>query len=100
MAIGDDGNYQTKKARKNEEGGIDIDPPNFLTSPVKKGTGADAYFSSPSFTSIDDQYKDPKFMMRYQTIEERKNFEKVADKAFKPGGTVSKIVTPAYEYIE
>jgi hypothetical protein len=56
-AIGDNNYFPIKKARKDEEGHVIVDPRNFTTKKAKKGMGPDATFTKPVFATVGDPYK-------------------------------------------
>ena len=59
LAISDKVYENPTVARKNPDGTVMTSPRNFSTSPVKKGITADAFFSTPSYTNVGDNYKGP-----------------------------------------
>ena len=57
-AISDDNYFQTKQARRDQDGAVIIENRNILTKGVKKGHTDKVLFSAPSYVSKDDPYQD------------------------------------------
>jgi hypothetical protein len=64
LAIGENTYAPKKTAHLDADGGVKIDPPNFLTSNVKKGNTDQQLFSIPSYVSQGDPYLNKKLVMR------------------------------------
>ena len=82
--LGDDGEYQPKYAKKDEEGAVIIENPNFVTTGVKKGTVDSVLFSATSYNAVGEPYKDPKPLLRVP--KDKAAYKNVADLPFKGGG--------------
>ena len=64
LGIGDDGEYQPKYAKKDPEGAVITENPNFVTTGVKKGGVDQVLFSAPTYNAVGEPYKDPKPLLR------------------------------------
>jgi hypothetical protein len=97
LAIGEN-TYAPKKApNKDDDGKPVTEPPNFLTTKLKKGNTEEVLFSAPSYISTGDPYSNKKLMMR----ESKKDGHKaVSDHAFKPAKTIQEAVKSSYEHMQ
>lgn len=95
-AIGENTIAPAKLPKKDDDGRVQTEPPNFLTTKTKKGHIDQVLFSAPSYISTEDPYTDKKLVMR----EGKKNGHKaVCDLQFKPAKTVSKPVKSEFEHL-
>lgn len=95
LAIGEN-TYAPKKVPKLEDGRVVTQPPNFLTTNVKKGHTDDILFSAPSYVSTGDPYSGKTLVMR----EGKKDGHKaVCDLQFKPAKVVPTPVKADFEYL-
>lgn len=96
LAIGENTYDKTKKPKKDEDGRVATQPPNFLTTKTKEGHTDHVLFSAPSYVSTGDPYNDNKLKMRESVKDGHK---KVSDAAFKPAKTVSKQIKGDHEWM-
>lgn len=97
LAIGENTYAPRKKPHKDDDGRVVTEPPNFLTTKIKKGHTDQILFSAPSYITTGDPYNANKLVMR----ESKKDGHKaVSDLPFKPAKTVNKAVKADYEYVE
>lgn len=94
-AIGENTYAPPKVPKKDVDGRVATEPPNFLTTKVKKGHTDQVLFSAPTYTSVGDPYTDKKLQMREGKKDAHKS---VSDAPFKPAKTVGKVVKASYEY--
>lgn len=97
IAIGENTYAPTKTAKKDDDGRVATEPPNFLTTKTKKGQIDQVLFSAPSYVSTGDPYNGNKLQMRES---KKDGYKAVSDLPFKPAKTVSKIVKADYDYME
>lgn len=96
LAIGENTYHVTKKPKKDEDGRVATEPPNFLTTKTKKGTTDQVLFSSPTYISQGDPYTDKKLTMRESA---KDGYKKVADLPFKPAKTVPRSMQLEHEWV-
>ncbi|CAI2374510.1 unnamed protein product [Moneuplotes crassus] len=97
LAIGENTYAPTKQAHKDEDGRVVTEPPNFLTTKVKKGNIDQVLFSEPGYITSGDPYSDKKLIMR----EAKKDGHKaVSDNAFKPAKSIPSPVKATYEHMQ
>jgi hypothetical protein len=82
-AIGETNYFPEKKANKDADGHVIIEPRNFTTKKPKKGHGVDVTFSKPIFATVGDPYKNPASAPMRTTKHEGYK-EAGHDKDFKP----------------
>lgn len=95
LAIGENTYAVPKKAHKDEDGRVVTQPPNFLTTKIKKGHTDQVLFSAPDYITTGDPYSGKTLQMR----EPKKDGHKVvSDHAFKPAKTVQHPVKADFEW--
>jgi hypothetical protein len=96
LALGENNYGKKKMPTRDEDGRVQTEPPNFLTTKTKKGATDAVLFSIPSYVSQGDPFTDNKLKMREG---KKDGYKAVADLPFKPTKTVSKIVKKEHDWI-
>lgn len=97
LCIGENTYEVTKKPKKDEDGRVATEPPNFLTTKTKKGATDAVLFSTPSYVSQEDPYSGKTLVMREAV---KDGYKKVSDVPFRPAKTVPKTKKSDYEWKE
>ena len=97
LAIGENTYAPRKVPKRDDDGRVSTQPPNFLTTKIKKGHTDNILFSKPSYTSVEDPYNDKKLQMREA---KKDGYKAVSDLPFKPAKTVPNPVKATFEYME
>jgi hypothetical protein len=85
-------------ARRDADGAVIIDPRNFTTKNVKKGSVDSVLFSAPSYACIGDPFKEAA-RVPMRTIKKDGYKEAGHDLNFKPAKSVGKKVGATFEHI-
>ncbi|CAI2374592.1 unnamed protein product [Moneuplotes crassus] len=97
LALGENTYAPPKLAHKDEDGRVVTEPPNFLTTKVKKGNIDQVLFSEPGYITSGDPYSDKKLTMREP---KKDGYKVVSDHAFKPAKQIPEPVKSAYEHMQ
>mmetsp|Transcript_656 Transcript_656/g.761 ORF Transcript_656/g.761 Transcript_656/m.761 type:complete len:338 (+) Transcript_656:12-1025(+) len=97
LSIGENTYAPPKLANKDEDGRVTTEPPNFLTTKVKKGDTDDVLFSAPSYVTTGDPYNSKKLVMRES---KKDGHTSVSDHAFKPAKTIQNAVKSDFEHLQ
>ena len=81
LAIGENTIGVKKLPQKDEDGRVQTEPPNFLTTKTKVGHTDQVLFSAPTYVSTGDPYTDNKLKMREG---KKDGYKAVSDLPFKP----------------
>lgn len=96
LCIGENNYDKIKVPKKDTDGRVLTQPPNFLTTKVKTGHTDQILFSAPSYVSQGDPYNDNKLKMREG---KKDGYKAVSDLQFKPAKTIQRAVKHDFEWM-
>lgn len=93
LAISDDSLGKQHLHPRDADGKVLTAPKNFYTHKGKSGKINDAYFSPPTFATVEDPFKDNLAINHSQNKERAKRMIDTHEVAFKPGGPIKEKVS-------